>query len=60
MDGPQPEFRCEACQTIIRATRLLHDRWGDPCCPECRSPRIVRHRSKLSQAIGLYFIFNVF
>lgn len=60
MHGPQPEFRCDACQAILRAATLVRDRWGDPCCPECRSPRIARYRSKLSSAVAAYFIFNVF
>jgi DNA-directed RNA polymerase subunit RPC12/RpoP len=60
MDGPQPEYRCEACGKILSARVLVCNRWGDPACPDCHSPRLVRHRSKLSAAVAAYFIFNVF
>ena len=59
MDGPSPQYRCEACDSLFGVTSLIRDRWDDPCCPECRSPRLVRHRSKLSAAVAAYFLFNV-
>lgn len=60
MDRSGREFRCEGCQKIVAAPALVRGRWGDPCCPECASPRLVPYRSKLSAAVAAYFIFNVF
>ncbi len=60
MDGPGLQYRCDECVLIHYQTALVRDRWGDPCCPECRSPRLTRHRTKLSAAVAAYFLFNVF
>ncbi len=60
MDEPRREFRCESCDKIVAASALVGNRWGDPCCPECASPRLVPHRSKVAGAVAAYFIFNVF
>jgi Zn finger protein HypA/HybF involved in hydrogenase expression len=59
MAAPQGEFRCEGCEKISPVSTLVRDRWGDPCCPDCRSPRLVHHRSKLSAIVSVYFFFNV-
>ncbi len=59
MEAPQLEFRCEGCEKVLPVAALVRDRWGDPCCPGCRSPRLVRHRSKLAAIISVYFFFNV-
>ena len=45
---------------ISEITALVRDRWGDPACPDCGSPRLVQHRTRLSTWVAIYFIFNVF
>jgi hypothetical protein len=60
MEGPAPEFRCEACSTIHAVTALARNKWGDPCCPDCKSPRLARHQTRLSGVLAIYFLFNVF
>ncbi len=60
MDIPQPQFRCEACNRIFREANLVCNRWGDPYCPDCGSPGLIQHRSKLSGVTSILFIFNVF
>ncbi len=59
MDRLQLQYRCVPCDKIFEAGSLVRDRWDDPACPECGSPRLVRHRSKLSAVVAAYFFFNV-
>lgn len=60
MDGPAPQYRCEACGAIHLVHALGRNKWGDACCPDCSSPLLARHRSKLSAALAAYYLFNVF
>jgi len=60
MERSSPEFGCEACAALSPASALLRDQWGDPCCPACRSPRITRHRSRMSAVLEAWVLFNVF
>lgn len=60
MNGPAPEYRCEACRAIHPTNVLARDKWGDACCPDCKSPLLTQHRTKMSSVLAVYFLFNVF
>lgn len=60
MDGPAPEYRCDACGTVHHSTALGRDKWGDSCCPDCKSARLTLQRTKFSSVLAVYFLFNVF
>jgi hypothetical protein len=60
MRGPDIQYRCEACEQITLRKDLVCDSWGDPCCPACKSPRIVRHRTKFERLYATYFLFKVY
>lgn len=60
MDGPAPQYRCEACGASHLVHALARDKWGDQCCPACQSLRLTLQRSKMSGVLAVYFLFNVF
>jgi hypothetical protein len=60
MRGPDSQYRCESCEQISFRKDLAFDSWGDPCCPACKSPAIVRHRTKSEEWYAYIFTFRVY
>jgi hypothetical protein len=59
MDDPTPQYRCEACGAIHLVQVLSRNKWGDPCCPDCKDPRLKLHRSRMAGILAAYYLFNV-
>jgi hypothetical protein len=60
MRGPDAQYRCQSCNQIVFRSQLATSAWGDPCCPACRSPDLVRHRTKGDTLYAMLFTFRVF
>jgi hypothetical protein len=60
MSGSAAQYRCQACGAISRKSALAASDWGDPCCPACKSPDLVRHRTKGDTIYAMFFTFRVF
>jgi hypothetical protein len=60
MAGSNRLYRCEECGGVCRGSQLKAGAWGDPGCPGCGSPRVVRHRTLGQEILGTYFLFKVY
>jgi phage FluMu protein Com len=56
----EPQYRCETCNQLFTRRELVAGAWGDPCCPNCKTSNLVRHRTRIATILGAYFLFKVY